>query len=209
MNRAWIKTAAHAVLLAAPTLTALVFRFPLWKSDWLKRPALQRTSMPSGQQTPNAIPPIGRVAAGPSSNIVSVRSSGFRRVVRKACIAQQMNEVPLEQKRSTGMKTTLMVCAVAAGLVSPDGNTAANDAKATQLAGKYNCQVCHALDKKLVGPAYKDIAKKYAADKSAAEKLEHKVKNGGSGVWGAIPMPPNNVPDADIKTMVEWVLSLN
>jgi len=121
-----------------------------------------------------------------------------------------MNEAQFEQKRSTSMKTILMVCTVAAGLISAAaGNVAANDVKATQLADKYNCQVCHALDKKLVGPAYKDIAKKYAADKSAAEKLEHKVKNGGSGVWGVIPMPPNNVSDADIKTMVEWVLSLN
>jgi cytochrome c len=108
------------------------------------------------------------------------------------------------------MKTTLMVCTVAAGLlVAAAGNAAVNEGKASQLAAKYNCQACHALDKKVVGPAYREIARKYAGDKSAAEKLVHKVKNGGSGVWGAIPMPPNNVPDADIKTMIEWVLSLN
>jgi cytochrome c len=76
------------------------------------------------------------------------------------------------------------------------------------FAQKYNCLACHAVDKKLVGPAYKDVAKKYANDKSAPEKLEHKVKNGGSGVWGTIPMPPNNVPDADIRTLVHWILSL-
>ena len=99
---------------------------------------------------------------------------------------------------------------VAALVLGLAGTLAAAPAIASEeLAKKHGCFACHAVDKKLVGPAYKDIAKKYAADKSAAEKLEHKVKNGGSGVWGAIPMPPNNVPDADIKTMVEWVLSLN
>ena len=69
---------------------------------------------------------------------------------------------------------------------------------------------CHFLveDKKLVGPSYKDVAKKYKGDASAEGKLIGKVKGGGSGVWGAIPMPPNNVPDGDVKTLVEWVLSL-
>ena len=93
-------------------------------------------------------------------------------------------------------------------LYATAGYAAVNDAKAEQLATKYNCMACHAIDKKVVGPAYKEIAKKYAGEPSALGKLEHKVKAGGSGVWGAIPMPPNNVPDADIKTLVEWVLSL-
>ena len=107
------------------------------------------------------------------------------------------------------MKSILMVCAATAGLVfATAGNAAVDAGKATQLAAKYNCQACHAVDKKIVGHSYKDVAKKYAADKSAAEKLEHKVKTGSSGVWGAIPMPPNNVPEADIKTIVEWMLSL-
>jgi len=59
-----------------------------------------------------------------------------------------------------------------------------------------------------VGPSYVEVAKKYKGDASAEAKLIAKVKNGGSGVWGTIPMPPNNVPDADIKTLVEWVLFL-
>ena len=59
-----------------------------------------------------------------------------------------------------------------------------------------------------MGPAYVDVAKKYKGDKTAEAKLIGKVKSGGSGVWGAIPMPPNNVPDADVKVLVEWVLSL-
>ncbi|CUA83048.1 MULTISPECIES: c-type cytochrome [Gulbenkiania] len=78
-----------------------------------------------------------------------------------------------------------------------------------QLAQKYNCTTCHAVDKKLVGPAYKDVAKKYAGDKGAEAKLVAKVKAGGSGNWGAIPMPPNpQVSDADLHTLVKWVLSL-
>lgn len=78
-----------------------------------------------------------------------------------------------------------------------------------QLAQKNNCTACHAVDKKVVGPAYKDVAKKYAGDKTAEAKLIAKVKAGGAGVWGAVPMPPNaQVSDADVKTLVKWVLSL-
>jgi cytochrome c len=76
------------------------------------------------------------------------------------------------------------------------------------LAKKHNCTACHAIDKKLVGPAYKDVAAKYKGQNVAA-KLEEKVKKGGSGVWGPVPMPPNAaVPDADVKKLVAWVLSL-
>ena len=106
------------------------------------------------------------------------------------------------------MKIIGIACAGFGLLFATAGHAAVDAAKATQLAAKYGCQGCHAMDKKVVGPAYKDVAKKYAGDKSALAKLEHKVKDGGSGAWGAIPMPPNNVPDADLKTLVTWVLSL-
>lgn len=76
------------------------------------------------------------------------------------------------------------------------------------LAKKHNCTACHAIDKKLVGPAYKDVAAKYKGQNVAA-KLQEKVKKGGQGVWGPVPMPPNAaVPDADIKTLVDWILKL-
>ena len=76
------------------------------------------------------------------------------------------------------------------------------------LARKHNCTACHAIDKKLVGPAYKDVAAKYKGQNVAA-KLEEKVKKRGQGVWGPIPMPPNAaVPDTDIKKLVDWVLKL-
>ncbi|WP_174873001.1 c-type cytochrome [Vogesella oryzae] len=78
-----------------------------------------------------------------------------------------------------------------------------------QLAQKYNCTACHAVEQKVVGPAYKDVAKKYAGDKGAEARLFAKVKAGGAGVWGNIPMPPNpQVSDADLKVLVKWVLSL-
>ena len=77
------------------------------------------------------------------------------------------------------------------------------------LAQKNACMACHQADKKLVGPAYKDVAAKYKGDKTAEAKLVKKVKDGGSGVWGAIPMPPHpQMSDADIKTIVHWILSL-
>ena len=77
-----------------------------------------------------------------------------------------------------------------------------------ELAKKHNCFACHAVDKKMVGPAYKDVAAKYRADKDAPKKLAAKVKNGSQGVWGTIPMPPNSaVPDADINALVTWILS--
>lgn len=76
------------------------------------------------------------------------------------------------------------------------------------MAKKYNCTACHAVDKKLIGPAYKDVAAKYKGDAGAAAKLVEKVKKGGSGVWGAVPMPPNPaVPDADLKALVDWILA--
>ena len=77
-----------------------------------------------------------------------------------------------------------------------------------ELAKKHNCFACHALDKKLVGPSYKDVAAKYRADKSAEAKLVDKVKKGGVGVWGQVMMPPNAaVPDADLRTLVKWIMS--
>lgn len=107
------------------------------------------------------------------------------------------------------MKSFNLTIAAIAVAAFPSAATAAiSDADATQLLTKYNCQACHTQDNKLVGPAYKDVAKKYAGDSSAPAKLAQKIKSGGSGVWGAIPMPPNNVPDSDLTKLVDWILSL-
>jgi cytochrome c len=76
------------------------------------------------------------------------------------------------------------------------------------LATSKNCMACHAADKKLVGPAFKDIAKKYAGDKAAADKLAEKVIKGGAGVWGPVPMPANPQVSADeSKKLVAWILA--
>ena len=77
------------------------------------------------------------------------------------------------------------------------------------LAQKKNCMACHAVDKKLVGPAYKDVAAKYAGQKDAVDKLAVKVLKGGSGVWGPVPMPANpQVTEAEAKQLVQWILTL-
>ena len=101
------------------------------------------------------------------------------------------------------MKTSLALAALVAAV-------AAVPAWADEaLAQKSGCLACHAVDKKVVGPSYKEVAAKYRGDKTAQAKLEKKVKEGGVGVWGQIPMPPNSqVSDADIKKLVAWILSL-
>ena len=76
------------------------------------------------------------------------------------------------------------------------------------LAQAKGCFACHAIDKKVVGPAYKDVAAKYAGDKTAVDKLAQKIMKGGSGVWGPVPMPANTqVNEADAKKLAAWVLS--
>ena len=88
-------------------------------------------------------------------------------------------------------------------------NAALDNTSAQALMQKDGCAACHSIDKKIVGPAYQDVAAKYMGDKDAAAKLADKVKKGGVGVWGQIPMPPNvQVSDADIKDLVSWILTL-
>lgn len=99
--------------------------------------------------------------------------------------------------------------AAAAGLTLVSGAFAADPKAAEALAKNSGCLACHTVDKKLVGPSYKDIAAKYRNNKGAEADLIKKVKAGGKGVWGDIPMPPNaHVKDEDIKTMVQWILSI-
>jgi cytochrome c len=77
-----------------------------------------------------------------------------------------------------------------------------------ELAKQKNCLACHAVDKKLVGPSYKDVAAKYKNDKSAPAKLAKKVREGGVGAWGQVPMPANpQVSEQEAQTLVKWVLS--
>jgi cytochrome c len=99
------------------------------------------------------------------------------------------------------MKRALFVMSVAIVAAAP--------AFADQaLATAKNCMACHAVDKKLVGPSYKEVAAKYASDKTAVDKLAKKIVAGGSGVWGAVPMPANaQVNEAESKKLAAWVLA--
>lgn len=98
---------------------------------------------------------------------------------------------------------------LAVSLLISTGLLVALPAQANQeLAKKSNCMSCHAVDKKLVGPAFADVAKKYAGDKTAAKALAGKIKAGSKGVWGTLQMPPNpNVKDADVDALVKWILA--
>lgn len=92
---------------------------------------------------------------------------------------------------------------VALAMLSPAANAS------LQLAQKGGCVACHTVEKKLVGPAYKDVAEKYKGQKDAAAKLFDKVRQGGSGTWGTISMPAtgaDKLNDADLKAVIDWVL---
>ena len=100
------------------------------------------------------------------------------------------------------MKRSLMMLMAVSALVSTSAFAQADLAKAK------NCMACHAIDKKLVGPAYKDVAAKYAGQKGAEDKLVQKVMKGGAGVWGPVPMPANpQVSEAEARSLVKWVLA--
>jgi cytochrome c len=97
--------------------------------------------------------------------------------------------------------------ALSSGRQLPAAVVAARPLTAPELANKSTCVACHATNRKLVGPSYADIAKKYAGDSAAPARLVDKVRKGGSGVWGVIPMPPHaDMPEADLKMLIEWVL---
>lgn len=111
-----------------------------------------------------------------------------------------------EQQRTIGLardKTTLS--AVNAAMVPSAPKTSGKSMR--DLAQKSNCATCHQLDKKLIGPSFKEIAEKYKSDGTAVTRLAEKVKNGGGGIWSSIPMPPNAIGDEDILALVKWILS--
>jgi cytochrome c len=99
------------------------------------------------------------------------------------------------------MKRVLFAAALGLGLAAPAFADLA-------LATSKNCMSCHAVDRKVLGPSFKDIATKYKDDKAAADALAAKIIKGGSGVWGPVPMPANNqVNEADAKKLAAWVLA--
>lgn len=109
-------------------------------------------------------------------------------------------------KRIQGDSMKVLLATIAAAAVLFAGQASASQA----LAQKSGCLACHAIDKKVLGPSLKDVAAKYKGDATAEAKLVDKVKKGGSGVWGPMPMPANSpqVKDEDIKSIVKWILAL-
>lgn len=106
------------------------------------------------------------------------------------------------------MKATWLGMAAAAAVLVSGYANAADEAAMLALAQKSACMSCHGMDKKIVGPGYKEVAAKYKGDKGAEAKLAAKVKAGGKGVWGEVPMPPNAaVKDEDVKALVHWILT--
>jgi cytochrome c len=104
------------------------------------------------------------------------------------------------------MKSIIVSIAVAAGLTFAGSSMSAD---MPPLAKKNGCTNCHSIDKKVVGPAWKDVAEKYEHDAGAADRLSAKIAKGGSGVWGAVPMPPQSkASEADIKELVAFILGL-
>ena len=101
-----------------------------------------------------------------------------------------------------------MVFAAVSG-VNSAGAQQVDPSKAQALMKSHDCMNCHSIDRRVVGPAFKEVAVKYKGDASAEAKLMQKVRNGGSGAWGPVPMPPNpNLSDADLKTIVTYILTL-
>jgi cytochrome c len=108
------------------------------------------------------------------------------------------------------LKFLCMYMAIQGGLIQPANATNQIDKSALELAKKHSCLGCHAPNKKLVGPAFKDIATKYRDNTSAPKYLYLRARNGGSGVWGVVAMPANkNISDADLEKIIDWILIQN
>ncbi len=105
------------------------------------------------------------------------------------------------------MKVSVMLFAVSvAGALALPALARAADGET--LAKSNGCMACHSVNAKLVGPSYKDVATKYAGDATGEAHLIAKIRDGGSGVWGPVPMPPHpNISEADLKTLADWVLA--
>jgi cytochrome c5 len=124
-----------------------------------------------------------------------------------AAVASSTSAAPIA---SAGAAPMTVAQAAAPSAAAPAAGAPLDMKSAEALMQKSGCAACHSVDKKIVGPAYQDVAAKYRGDKDAMAKLVQKVKTGGSGVWGDVPMPPNAqiVPESDIKALVSWILTL-
>ena len=103
------------------------------------------------------------------------------------------------------MKTRTWCLFVSIVLLASAGNASSSE----ELAKKSGCLACHAIDKKMIGPSYREVAAKYRGDAGAEARLIQKLQKGGGGIWGEIFMPPmRTVPESDIKILIKWILSI-
>jgi cytochrome c551/c552 len=116
--------------------------------------------------------------------------------------------VPTTSWLAGGNATATPAAPAATGPAVKEQSAKAETVSPEEMPAKYGCTACHAVDKKVVGPAFKDVAAKYRG-KDVAAQLAQKVKDGGAGVWGQVPMPPNpQVPDPDLQALIKWILAL-
>jgi cytochrome c5 len=133
--------------------------------------------------------------------------AGFKEPAAAAPPAQVASASPIATAAAATPAAAAPAAAPAPAAAAGAGTLDQKSAEA--MMQKNGCAACHGIDKKIVGPAYVDVAAKYRGDKNALAQLTQKVKAGGSGVWGAVPMPPNaQVSDADLKSLVSWILTL-
>lgn len=127
-------------------------------------------------------------------------------------VAYLKSQEPPSVVPTTNYETAASAAPAAAATSAPAQSASASPsspATPEQMLMKYGCTACHAVDHKVVGPSFQDVAKKYRGQSGAEAHLTEKVRTGGAGVWGDIPMTPNpQVPDADLHTLVKWVLTL-
>ena len=181
----------------------------------LTKPQEQNAMPKAGQANNHSSEALSKPGAGDSgSQGGSAQASGSPAGASSTQLAQAGSSDAGGASSSGGSAPAAGAAATAAagtaGAAAAGGGSAqpVSQDQALALMKKHNCSSCHAIDKKLVGPSYKDVAAKYKGDPSAEAKLIDKVVKGGSGVWGPVPMPPHpTVPKEDIKAIVDWILA--
>lgn len=155
-----------------------------------------------------AVSVAGATADAPTQAPVAAASAPAPAAPAPAEPAPAASEAPAESAATEAEPVEAPAAADTAPVVPVEAAPATAAADGFALASRNACMACHQVDVKLIGPAYKEVADKYRGDPAALDMLVAKVKSGGAGVWGEIPMPPNaHVSDADIKTIVTWLLA--
>ncbi len=181
----------------------------------LTKPQEQNTMPKAGQANNHSSEALSKPGAGGDSGSGSAQPSASQGASGSSTQLAQAGSSNAGGASSSGGSApaagaAATAAAGTAGAAAAGGGSAqpVTQEQALALMKKHNCTSCHAIDKKLVGPSYKDVAAKYKGDATAETKLIDKVVKGGSGVWGPVPMPPHpTVPKEDIKAIVDWILA--